>query len=536
MTSMKPRRHRLFGLLILTALGAQAQILPPKNPALTQGICALTHCDGYQTGAMDVRGPQGPSHRLRDEEIDLLWESPISAGAFDITYPDGRTAYWVTKVDRVEKLTVEQGKLKVVQELRLPMQKFPYYSGEDMQRFVAELDRHPVTSDEYRALAATWKGYETEALRAFYGALGRDGTLYVGAKDRIIAYGDAEPGRIDSPIVQRGEFVFDPTRMNKAMPVPIIIGFNALHDGHLAVVSMDGTVIVIAPDLKSAQYYRLGGETIWNGVAVDEKNALYLAGNKTLLKLIWKNGRISDDPADGAWRESYDLGPRDKSHRGARGTGTTPVLMGAASERDRFVIITDAADVNNAVLYWRDEIPADWQALPGERSRRVAGKQPVDCGVRTRVESYSENAAAVLGYGAVLGNNRPPKGESMTLDVVLRLTDPALTPLGMHKFVWDPQTRQFRGDWIRPDVSSPSGTPIVSARDQALHVGSIDQGNWAWTTIDWLTGKTRAVYTLGPSPRYNPAYIAIQLLPNGDPLYAGFGGTVHLRLGQEDRR
>lgn len=525
----------LLGLALPTlAAGPLDAGSQPPNPALSPGLCVLVHCDGYQTGALPVRGPLSKSHTLKDDEIDLLWESPISAGSFDRRYPDGSEVLWIAKVDRIEKVTLVNNTLTRLQELKLPTGRYPYYSGADMQRMIAELDRHAPGSDEYRKLAAHWKGYETEALRAFYGALGQNGTLYIGARDRLVAYGDADPNRADSPIVKKGEFVFDPAKMNKAMPVPvpIIIGFNTLHDGHLAMVSMDGTLIVVSSDMKSGQYYKLGNETIWNSLAVDEKGGMYFAGSKKLYKLVWKNGQISDKAEDGAWIESYEVGPRDASHRGSRGTGTTPVLMGGPQARDRFVIIADAADVNNAVLYWRDEIPADWRQLPGASSRRVAGKLPVNFGDPARTESYSENAAAVLGYGAVFGDNRPLSGESATLDVVLRLTDPKLTPSGLQQFLWDPQLRQFKASWIRPDVSSPTSTPVISIPDRTIHFGSLDHGNWAWTTLDWDSGKTRAVYTLGTSQRYNPAYIAVQLLPNGDPIYAGFGGTVHLRLGE----
>lgn len=534
MMDMARGSRYFFRLCAMTVFSAAVLAGQPKNPALGDGLCVLTHCDGYQTGALPVHGPRGESRRLSEEDIDLLWQSPLSAGAFDRRYADGRQAFWVIKVDRIAKVGLENNTLRTLQELRLPPGKFPYYSAEDMQRFVAELDAHAPDSAAFKELAADWKGYESEGIRTFYGALDRNGTLYSGMMDRVVAYTDADPARADSPIVRKGEFVFDPAQMNKAarMPVPIIIGFNALHDGHLVAVSMDGTLVVIAPDLRSAQYYRLGKEeSIWNSVSVDEKGGMYFASSKKLYKLVWKDGRISDRSEDGAWVESYEIGPLDATQRSGRGSGSTPVLMGNPEDRDRFVIIADAADVNNTVLYWRDEIPADWQQLPGTASRRVAGKLPVNFGESGRTESYTESAAVVLGYGAVFADGRPRNGEQMTMDVALRLTDPALTPAGLQKFHWDPQERRFLADWSRLDVAIPGCTPVVSALDGGLNFGSVADGHWTWTVLDFETGKTRAVYDLGPSQRHNPSYIVLQLLPNGDPLYAGFGGIVHLRLG-----
>jgi hypothetical protein len=60
-----------------------------------------------------------------------------------------------------------------------------------------------------------------------------------------------------------------------------------------------------------------------------------------------------------------------------------------------------------------------------------------------------------------------------------------------------------------------------------------EDGKWVWETLDWDTGKTRAVYVLGESERFNPIMLALQLLPNGDPIYPAFGGVVHLRLGEK---
>lgn len=58
----------------------------------------------------------------------------------------------------------------------------------------------------------------------------------------------------------------------------------------------------------------------------------------------------------------------------------------------------------------------------------------------------------------------------------------------------------------------------------AISVSAGVDGEWAWLSLDWRSGKTLGLYR-GPSPRYNPAYIAMQLLPNGDPLYAGFSNS-----------
>jgi hypothetical protein len=70
--------------------------------------------------------------------------------------------------------------------------------------------------------------------------------------------------------------------------------------------------------------------------------------------------------------------------------------------------------------------------------------------------------------------------------------------------------------------------------NRQLHTVGLKDGKWTMQTLDWDTGETRAVYTLGPSERYNPIMLALQVLPNGDPIFATFGGVMHLRLGESD--
>ena len=38
-------------------------------------------------------------------------------------------------------------------------------------------------------------------------------------------------------------------------------------------------------------------------------------------------------------------------------------------DEDRFVVITDGDELMNLTLFWREDIPEDWQQLPGTPSR-----------------------------------------------------------------------------------------------------------------------------------------------------------------------
>jgi hypothetical protein len=507
------------------------QVAAPRNPMLANGLCALVHCDPHQTDSFPVRGPVRPSAALGDAEIDLLWGSPISGGVLDMTYPDGTTVFWLAKVDRIWKLGLDSAlRLVVLAELPLAPGKYRPHSAAFMQSWTAELDALPLGSEAYREKAAYWRDYQLEALHAYQAALDRDGVLFVGARDRVIAYGDAEPGNPRSPIVKRGELQLDPAQMNGGTPV--LVGLNASFDGTLIAASLDGTLIAFDRALSRAVYHRIPGERIWNSIAVDEQGGVYVVTDKRLHKLVWTGQGFSTRPEDGAWAEPYEMGANHATLRGSRGSGTTPTLLGLETDGDQFVLIADAADVNNLVLYWRDAIPDGWDEIEGTPSRRIAGKAPVDFGQKGLSDSYSENSPVSLGYGAVVANHRPRNGMPLHLDNQLWINEPAVAPQGLQKFEWDPRRQRFESVWVRADLSSPSSTPALSAYDRQLHCVTVHDGVWAFETLDWDSGATRAIYTLGRSQRFNPIQLTVQLMVNGDPIYSVFGGVLHLKIGQ----
>jgi hypothetical protein len=532
-------------LLVLAALLAAASGCDRTQPienqssekfALSPGTCPLIHCDPWQTDALPVMGPEAPSQQITADVLDHLWSSPIAGGILDYTYENGRTVFWVPQVDRIMKLELNpENDLVKLAELPLEPKKFPRRSPEEMQRIVSELDATPLGSAAYEKLADAWQDYQLhEGLRAYYAMVSNQGILYVGNRSSIIAYGDAEPGNPESGIVKVGEYVFEKLQLQLGLKMPLVImmGINVTPDGHLVTVTIDGTVIAIKPDLSDGHYHNLEGEQIWNALAIDDEGGIYVAGNERMHKLIWTGGGFSDRDEDGAWVLPYAIGELDASLRSERGTGTTPALMGGEDDADQFVVVADASDVNRLMLLWRDEIPSDWEQLPGTESRRIAGILPVDFGDSELTNSYSENSATIFEYGAVLGNNQVKTNEAMRMPVQLKMKDPARTPFGLQKFQWNPQARRFEVGWIRTDVSSPNSTPVVAMRNRQLHVVGLKERSWVMETIDWDSGETRAVYRLGESERFNPIMLALQILPNGDPIYASFAGIIHLKLGE----
>ena len=95
-----------------------------------------------------------------------------------------------------------------------------------------------------------------------------------------------------------------------------LVGVVMTYDGYLVVGYNRGIVIVDRDLTKIIDSYSLPeGQVLTNSIAVDERNGIYVASNSQqengsglMQKIIWKNGRLSTDELDGAWKAPYDGG------------------------------------------------------------------------------------------------------------------------------------------------------------------------------------------------------------------------------------
>jgi hypothetical protein len=72
---------------------------------------------------------------------------------------------------------------------------------------------------------------------------------------------------------------------------------------------------------------------------------------------------------------------------------------------------------------------------------------------------------------------------------------------------------------------------VIAAEGRQLLGVTVHDGVWSLESLDWDTGATRALYTLGRSQRFNPIQLSMQLMSNGDPIFSSFGGVLHLKIG-----
>jgi len=503
--------------------------MPETNPYLAASNYAMGHADSAQQDALPQAGPSGPTRTLTSKEIQYTFTGPAYFGINTSgVYQDGKRVFWGNGLDRIVKLDYDTH--EVVSEYYFPAAK--RWTEQEAEDAIESLDD---SNDGVFALYRAFK--EAQKLRNLsnlYTVLDKDHVYYIGSKTGLIsAYGDRDPTHSHSPIVKLREFQLP------AEATGPIMGLNMTYDGWLIVATEHGYMAAISRDFKQHHLIRLNhsegsqqkatGPTgygwIRNAYAIDAQGGIYIASQQHMHKVIWTGSKLSTDESDGAWTAEY-LNPW------GHGTGATPSLMGFGEE-DRFVVITDGQDQMNVVLFWRDDIPTDWEQLQGAPNRRIAGQAPVTMGDPTLTQIQSEQSVVVAGYGAMVVNNHPrnipwylPERAASLLISYLG-SNPTHQPYGVQKFAWNPISRSLKSAWVNKEVSSPSTVPIVGVGSNAAYLVGARDNQWTLEALDWATGESRFHYVIG-GQRYNVLFSGTLLDMDGRVHYGTPWGRVRL--------
>jgi hypothetical protein len=514
---------------VLASAPAAAGNLPPKNPYLADSSYPIGHGTSAQQGSVPMAGPRGPSRALTPEEITY---APLGPAHFSAStsgpYPDGRRVLWSNGLDRIVK--VDHDSFEVLATFSLP--GVERYTESQAEASIAAFNQR---NRGFLAIArALWEVRKLRDLSSIYTLLDVDHTYYIGDKNgTITAYADAQPNDPASPIERRRVFALPQTVTG------LLVGMNMTFDGWLVVATEHGYVVAIKRDFSDSRVVRLehseGAEEkatrptsfgwIRNGFAIDADGGIYIASQDHMHKVVWTGDRLSTDEVAGAWSARYrnTLG---------HGTGATPSLMGFGEE-DRFVVITDGQPLMHVTLFWRDQIPSDWQQLPGAPDRRIAGMLPAHMGNPDLTTIQSEQSVAVAGYGALVVNNIPrnvpwyvPKQVDLLLSSYLG-SNPEYQPFGVQKFQWDPLKRRFEDAWVNTQVSSPNSVPIVSHASNRVYLIGARNNHWTLEALDWTTGRMAFHHLIGDH-RYNSLFSGTLVDEAGRIHYGTVWGRVQL--------
>lgn len=293
--------------------------------------------------------------------------------------------------------------------------------------------------------------------------------------------------------------------------------------GRIWFVTKSGVVGFVAADGTLHSRSLPTGETIANSVAVDESGGVFVVSTHALYRFDTAAG----EPVV-TWRQPYDRGTRVKPGQVSQGSGTTPTLIGSASDPGGGAIaITDNAEPRINVLVFR-------------RGPHGPGPQPL-CRqpVFPAGQSADENSLIAVPGGLIAENNY---GYAGPLDGAPGRT--ADTTPGLVRIDVDPVAGRCHVAWENTTARIPTlvskvslATGLVygythpSAAELPLTVplpGLFAPDTWFLTAFDARTGEQVWSRRVGSGLGYNNNYAPVSLGPDGTAYVGTLGGLVRL--------
>ena len=511
-----------------------AMNIGPRNPYLADSSYPIGHGRSDQQDNAALAGPEGPTAHVGAEQRQYTWLGPGHFGSLiSGPYADGKRTIWSNGRENVAKLDYDT--LDLIHTLPVGDTVTPVA---DLQAAVAGLDdlEGKEAFDHALVLAMTYM----TGIDGVYSLLDCDHTMFLGRSDRAVAFVETDPSDRNSPIIERDQWM-RPDHISGSF-----VGANMTFDGRLILTTSAGWVIALSRDFAEYDAIQLPGAAeeadafnqrmedmnrpgyswVRTSICIDEDGGIYTSSPDHTHRVVWTGEKLSLDPADGAWSAAY-------SNTAGFGSGTTPSLMGFGPDEDKFVVLGDGDEVVNITLMWRDEIPENWEQLPGAPSRRIAGMGPANMGDPSLPAIQTEQSITVSGYGAMTVNNEPasiPHGfpeRGQRLLVFFLGNDPAYTPHGLHKYEWDPEARALRQAWINVDASSPNSVPFVSQGSDLVYTCGVRNQQWTIEALDWTTGDSRFHYVLGGA-QFNTLGAGVTLDDDGHLLFGTMFGKTRL--------
>ncbi|RXJ74115.1 hypothetical protein CS022_05670 [Veronia nyctiphanis] len=493
---MKSLFQALLFLYLITFHHLASAASPPKNPFLADSPWPMSHQGPYAQGSSDWPGPTANQNLTNDYMPGL----PVSITLGYTSSKYGQPAeFWGSSL-----FTIFNGEARD--------------SGIHRNLFVG-------------------KPMAQNALSGAYIVVDKDDAAF-------IPVGDTSMGKF---VHHKAPFLWWTTsQINKVKELAIpsayingsndyIVGVNMTYDGHLIVVTANGVVCSTDRNLNSFDCINLpDNQEISNSIAVDEEGGIYIVSNKYMNRIQWTGSSLSTHSSDGAWQANYETGPEQPlPGRLGTGSGSTPSLMGNQGE-DQFVVVTDGQELAHLVLFWRSDIPADWQPIAPGKDRRIAAEVPIKFGNPSATSSVSEQSVLVRDHSAMVVSNDYAFSSSW-LPGLLQYTTVFFSnvgpnaPYGVERFSWDKNTRTVKSDWATKEISCPNGIPTMSAATQLAYCIGQRGGKWTLEGINWQTGASAFHYKLGLLPINNSFYAATQIGADGDIITGTFGGVVRIR-------
>ena len=448
---MTSRRTIFFAVLVLAACtemdnaadtapaatGAEVASESGINPYLfPDSAYRMTHFDTASSDVSEYPMPQG---FLGPDDVDVRYEpfGLLNWSNLHMAYPDGIEIMWLASPQMVGKFRIDGEHFELIDTDFPPgvedLQSTRAITAKLRQDLLEVHDDDVKTRQLWNEAVIATRAYNYN--NAFYAISDLDGHFFVPYGMGIYKFGNVDQDDPLSKIEVKGYFDalqhFPKELVENATG---LMGVSMTNDGFLLLTLRDGALGVMDRDFKRVVTHTFPGERIENGMATDGDGGIYVVTDKNMYKLIWNGKRLSQDSADGAWSSPYNTSDELVPGTNAPGSGTTPTLIGLGPDEDKLVVIADYGQTVNAVAFWADDIPEDFEQKPGTLSRRIAGQREMKNILGTLDSSF-------VGYGnGFVGVNQVAPSVSEEANPALSILASALTmgvtrpaPVGIQK-------------------------------------------------------------------------------------------------------
>ncbi len=460
----------------------------PANPYAAQSPWGQFHRNGYAQASTPLRGPEsGDDIDVQYIPLKGLGGTPTQMHISE-RYPDGSRTVWSTTLTSVIKSKVKG-------------EEFTFADGYKLEDRLLQGSVH-------------WNMQ-----------LGRGNKAFVpDPRNRaILRFGDRNPKDPMSKIALEDRFTLPDEIKGKAVVL------NLTYDGWLIFLTTDAWMGAVRTDFSEYRAFNLGGivkdRTIHNSFPVDENGGIYVGSLSSMYKVRWSGkdfkllwrapynfrGPDCPPPSENAIREVV----RVSTGQSCTGSGTTPTLMGRGS-MDKLVFAVDSHEKNNLVAFWRDEIPANWQGLPGH-DRRVAAVLPLP---------YSTWA----GDGFTAENSPPASGYDIAVAQYAGFNPRCRSPRGVQMARWNPARNALSLVWANPDVQFNNIMTISSSSKLLYGVGRGEGCKYVYRGLNVDSGEVAFSVPLGWSNNYLDQGNSHALADDRSIIFGTSTGMIRMRV------
>lgn len=538
---------------------------PARNPFLADSPNNQAHWNDAATDHTPVAVPKG-HYCMTPGGAAIVPSDGLGIPAYGATVA-GRQIYWFFSGTALRKLELANGRFIEIdrQPIRqnLPGLTLLDYAGHEAQ---ADAIQRLLQAGDEAGLAAYLASQPNRLLPAvedqveqgvLYSLFTRDHGFIGGNSRGLVAIDNLDPSdpasRLATPrYAALPDDLFDDARVRRGtfFAGDAAFGLGMTFNGYLLVSTLGGRIATFdRRTLKMVDSFAVPepDELFTNGFATSEEaggGAVYVASNRRMYRLVVDAaGRISADPAKGAWSAEYDRGERLPVGKIADGTGSTPTLVGFGHGEDKLVILTDGARQMRLVAFWRDGLPKGWRGRPGLPSPRIADQISVDLGPDFPIVQSEQSVVAHGGYAFVLNSMVPP-GEARPYPargaylrgLLLGMTRPL--PRGVAMFRWNSRQDRWQALWRRTDIGTVATVPFLSSRSRMVVLnGSLGGrlGELFHLGLDRDTGKVVMSIASGSDPRFNGAFTGVKADDDGSLMYTTIFGLVRFDVSRMKR-